>query len=391
MLWSYNYNIHDIVTIVSEAALPELERFRTMKLISQPTLRVRLGQPTNQGRKWVRLTSRGFCHLSYDELGAASGKPRVCYDESLGSLGFRAEISLGDPVEVVASPVLRFSPHVLYTNLVEPILRWTFVKKGWALVHGATVSFGDRAYMITAKTDTGKTTTLLLMLNKQRRGTDTASFISDDLTLISSDGTVLTYPKPLTISQHTLHAVNARLLKLGERIALPFQSRIHSREGRKFALALTQTRLPMATVNALVQFLVPPPKYHVQQLVPNAKLGRRAKLAGMFVIERGGEGEVPLENKEALDILFSNCEDAYGFPPYHYIKEFLYKPNGTDLRQVEHDIMTQAFQGLPAMLVRSTTSDWWRRIPNLVNEGVSMYFPLRTQPALTMSVPQRSR
>ncbi len=378
MNWTYHYNIHEIMTVVSQVALPELERFRTMKPIPEPSLRVRLGQPGRADRKWVTMVSHGFCHLAYDEMGAAAGCSRVRYDESLGSLGFQAEISLGDKVEVVASPVLKYSPHVLYTNLVEPILRWTFVKKGWALVHGATVSFGDRAYMITAKTDTGKTTTLLLMLNKQRRGTDQAAFISDDLTLVSADGTVLTYPKPLTISQHTLHAVNAKLLTWGERLALPFQSRIHSREGRKFALALTQTRLPMATVNTLVQFLIPPPKYHVQQLVPNAKLGRRAKLAGMFVIERGGEGEVALDNKEAMDILFSNCEDAYGFPPYHYIKEFLYRPNGTDLREVERSIMTQAFQELPAMLVKSTTSDWWRRIPNLVDEGVADYFPLRS-------------
>jgi len=32
--------------------------------------------------------------------------------------------------------MLRYSPHVLYTNVIEPLLRWTFVKRGYALVHG---------------------------------------------------------------------------------------------------------------------------------------------------------------------------------------------------------------------------------------------------------------
>lgn len=384
MQWSHHYDIHDIITISSQAELPELARFRTVTPLRRPTIRVCMGVADHSPRQWRTLNSRGFSRLAYDEIAAGAGLHRFQYDERLGSLGFKAEITMGDPIDVVASPVLKYSPHVLYTNLVEPILRWTFVRKGWALVHGATVSFGDRAYMITAKTDTGKTTTLLLMLNKQRRGTDSAAFISDDLTLVAPDGTVLTYPKPMTISQHTLHAVNSETLPWGLRMVLPFQSRIHSREGRKFALALAQTKLPMATINTLVQFVVPPPKYHVTQLVPNAKLGHRAKLAGLFVIERGGEGEIRLDNKEALETLLSNCDDAYGFPPYHTIKEFLYKREDTDLRQVERSIVTQAFAELPATLVRSTTSDWWRRIPNLVNEGVAQYFAPRPQPALAL-------
>ena len=79
-------------------------------------------------------------------------------------------------VDVVASPSLHLSPHVLYTNVVEPIFRWKFVEMGYALVHGATIAFGNDAYMITARTDTGKTTTLLKILAHQRRNNDQAAF-----------------------------------------------------------------------------------------------------------------------------------------------------------------------------------------------------------------------
>ena len=98
---------------------------------------------------------------------------------------------------------MRRSPHVLYTNCVEPVLRWHFAEHGIALVHAACVAVDDRAYLITARTDTGKTTTILKLLDAFPR----AAFISDDLTLVAPDGTVASYPKPLTISQHTLHAV----------------------------------------------------------------------------------------------------------------------------------------------------------------------------------------
>jgi hypothetical protein len=173
-------------------------------------------------------------------------------------------------VEVTASPTLRYSPHVLYTNVVEPILRWTFVKKGYALVHCATIAFGDKAYMITARTDTGKTTTLLKILSHQRRDSDQAAFLSDDMTLVSPKGIAMTYPKPMTISFHTLRAVNSKTLNFTEKLILPFQSRVHSREGRKAAFFISKSKLPAATINLIVQALIPPPKYYVQKLIPKA-------------------------------------------------------------------------------------------------------------------------
>ncbi len=372
-----NYNIHNIISVVSDVGLPELEPFRVETEIAAPTICVRIGEAPGNGHQWTTVDARGFVHLFMDKTLADSGVRRIRYDESLGPVGFRADITLGESIDVWGSPILAHSPHVLYTNVVEPVLRWTFVTKGYALVHGACIAFGDKAYLVTARTDTGKTTTLLLMLNQQRRGTDSASFISDDLTLVSPDGRVLTYPKPMTISAHTVRAVNAQLLEFGERIALPFQSRIHSRDGRKFALSLTQTNLPMASVNAWVQRLSPPPKYDVTTLVPGVKMAREAKLAGMFVIERGEDAILPLDSQEALETLLKNCDDAYGFPPYHSIKDYLIKQNGEDRRQMEREIITEAFCNLPATLIRSKNADWWRLIPGYVDESIAVYFQPR--------------
>ena len=109
---------------------------------------------------------------------------------------------------------------------------------------------------------------------------------------------------------------------------LPFQSRVHSREGRKAAFLISKSKLPAATINLVVQALIPPPKYYVQKLIPKVKLATRAELAGMFIIERGKGDNQPMDTAEAIDILFKNCEDAYGFPPYDDLKEFLYCNDG---------------------------------------------------------------
>jgi dolichol-phosphate mannosyltransferase len=333
-----SYDIHGIIRLTSDSRLPELERFRVGELDGEPDIRIRLGR------------------------AGSNGAPAIRYREGLGQLGFAVTIERGDRVDAVVSPVLGHSPHVLYTNVVEPILRWTFAERGYALVHGACLANGTDAFLITARTDTGKTTTSLKLLDNR-----SYSFLSDDLTLVSPDGRVLTYPKPLTISRHTLRAVKMPLLSRRERLALFLQSRLHSRSGRRLALILARTHLPAATINAFIQMLVPPPKYHVERLVPGVEITPEARLAGMVVIQRGGDGVVSLEGEEALDVLLANCEDAFGFPPYPWIEGFLRSGgNCRDLKDVERTIVAGALNGRPATMVRSETMDWWRRLPDVV-------------------------
>lgn len=348
----HTYDIHGIVGVVSDARLPELEPFRVADLAHEPEIRVRTGtlSPTTNGH------------------ATPHGSRRIRYDEGFRRFGFGVELEKRDGgYDVLATAFLARSPHVLYTNIVEPLLRWTFVEKGFALVHGACLAFGDDAYLVTARTDTGKTTTMLRVLDNQ----PDCSFISDDLTVVSPEGRVFTYPKPLTISRHTLVAVNTPLLSRSERAALLIQSRLHSKSGRRFGLFLTRTGLPMATTNAVVQFLVPPPKYPVQRLVPGVKLANEARLAGLIVIERGEDGEIRLSDQEALDTLMANSEDSYGFPPYESIKDFLYGSERGDLRPLERATVASALMGKPATLLRSSTRDWWRSMPALVQGTAS--------------------
>jgi dolichol-phosphate mannosyltransferase len=342
----FNYDIHGLVTVGSDAKLPELERFRINGVIDDPTIRVRLG----------RVPSARSCSLD----------TRIRYRE-WGGVGFACQIDdHGDRVDILASTWLRHSPHVLYTNIVEPTLRWTFVKRGHALVHGACIAAGGKAYLITARTDTGKTTTILKTLDRHPH-----AFLSDDLTLVSPDGRVMTYPKPLTISSHTVASVKTPLLSRAQRMTLPLQSRLHSRSGRRFAMLIARTHLPAATINGVVQFLVPPPKYHVEKLIPGVAVAPEADLTGMVIIQRGGRGEETADPEEALKILLENCEDAYGFPPYPRIEGFLHSRSGADLRTMERDIIRRALHGRTTTIMRSETMDWHTRLPGLLERGAA--------------------
>jgi dolichol-phosphate mannosyltransferase len=352
-IWSHRkhvtphlYDIHGIVTVASDVALPELARLRVEELHDDPTIRVRIG-----GKRPANAIVEA----------KANGRSRLDYKESLGRFGFGADIEIGDRVDVVATSLLRRSPHVLYTNVVEPILRWTLVDKGYALVHAACLASDEQALLLTARTDTGKTTTCLKALDS-----NPYSFLSDDLTLITPDGRVLTYPKPLTISRHTLKAVKKAQLTRRERAGLIVQSRLHSRSGRRAAMGIAKTRLPVATMNAIVQFLIPPPKYQVDRLIPGVSIAPEASVSAMAIIQRGHDERRTLDPAEALDILLTNCEDAYGFPPYSEIEHLLHSRNGMDLRERERAIIAKALEGAPATLIGSSTMEWYRTIPSIL-------------------------
>ena len=163
------YDIHGLVTVDSEVVLPELARFRVAELAAPPSIRVEIAP------------LRTIAQLGYS--AREDGVEVITYREPVPG-GFAVRVELGERVVVSASPLVRRSPHVLYTNCVEPVLRWHFAEHGIALVHAACVAVGERAYLITARTDTGKTTTILKLLDAYPQ----AAFISDDLTLVAPDG-----------------------------------------------------------------------------------------------------------------------------------------------------------------------------------------------------------
>jgi dolichol-phosphate mannosyltransferase len=346
----HHYDIHGLVTITSDGRLPELERFRSSQVFEAPTIRVRAGYP----RRTAGNESPMFLVRT------------LHYSDGLGPLGFSITVTQDEGrTDVVASPLVMRSPHVLYTNVVEPILRWTFVEKGYALIHGACLSENGDAFLVTARTDTGKTTTVLKILDDWPLG-----FMSDDLSLVNPAGDLFCYPKPLTISRHTLGAVKTPLLKPWERIFLVVQSRVHSRSGRIFAKLIAKTHLPAATINTLAQLVIPPPKYDIQRLVPSATVPSKARLTSMNIIERGTDDlEREVDSEEGLEILMANTEDAYGFPPYHEIEEFLRNRDGVDLRPKELQIVKSALGTIPVRLFRRVARDWWVHVAKAVSES----------------------
>jgi dolichol-phosphate mannosyltransferase len=349
---TYRYDVAGVLTIGSQILLPELEFFRAQRIADGDVdIAVRIGAV---GHKRPRRRASMIESIN----------PTVIrYEEHLGRLGanFRARID-GERITVDVGPLLAKSHHVVYTNVLEPLLRFVMVSRGRMLLHSACVELDGVGVMLSALTDTGKTGTVLRLLREHG-----GKFLSDDMTIIDRDGNASWFPKPLTISSHTLRAVNADDLSRSEWRRLQIQSRLHSKGGRSFAMTLSKFNLPIMGINAITQILVPPPKYTADRLVP-CQFTTSTKVQELFIIERGRPRLAHVDKQEALAQLLTNTDDAYGFPPFRYLAPAINigSRDYQQLRALERDILSDFLGNIRVRALGSDSFSWADEIPGLL-------------------------
>lgn len=346
----YRYEISDGVSVASDVALPELDFFRVGRLDSPPAIEVKRGHVGHR-------TPRSRAVMTQFDAPAA-----LRYEEHLGALGANFSLDLGDPIKVTVSPLLARSPHVLYTNVLEALLRFVFVSRGQMLLHSACLELDGVGVMLSARTDTGKTGTILRLLRERR-----ARFLSDDMTILDGTGLARTYPKPLTISAHTLRAVDPGDVGRLEWAVLNLKGRLHSKGGRSVGMEMGEHNLPIMSANSLVQALVPPPKYPVERLV-RCELADSVPVTELFIIERGAPRLSEVTRDEALGELLENTDDAYGFPPFRYFAPCLVigGEQYEQLRAREAEILESALSNVRVRRLASDSFGWADTIPDLV-------------------------
>jgi putative flippase GtrA len=345
----HRYDVAGIVAIESEIVLPELGLFATPALDHPADIQIRVAAVGGGPRRRPVVTY---------------GPRFVAYDEHLGSKAANFRLDFRDQIEVTVGPLLARSPHVVYTNVVEALLRFVLVSRDHILLHSATIQLHGRGVMLTARTDTGKTGTILRLLRDHE-----GAFLSDDMTIVTPGGLALSYPKPLTISSHTLAAVNLRALSPAEQVKLSLQSRVHSKAGRSVGGRLGEMNLPIMALNAVAQAIVPPPKYMIQRLVP-CRSARSTSVQELFVIERGPAELEELDLERVVEIMIANTDDAYGFPPFRYFAPAITVDgqNYHALRQRERELLTRFVRSVRARRLARDDFSWADTIPKLIGD-----------------------
>ena len=345
----HRYDVAGIVAIESEVVLRELTAFATPALERPADISIRVGTVGNGLRRRPLVTH---------------GPTFVSYEEHLGRTAANFRLDFGDRIDVTVAPLLGRSPHVVYTNVVEALLRFVLVSRDHILLHSATIQLDDRGVMLTARTDTGKTGTILRLLRDHE-----GAFVSDDMTIVAPGGLALSYPKPLTISSHTLAAVDLRVLSAAEQLKLAVQSRVHSRNGRFIGSLLGRLNVPIMALNAVAQSIIPPPKYMVERLLP-CRFAQSTTVSDLFVLERGPSALEQLDHEHAVEIMIANTDDAYGFPPFRYFAPAI-TVDGHDyqaLRERERNLLARFLREVRARRLTCDDFSWASAIPRLVGD-----------------------
>ncbi len=351
---TYRYDIAGVVTIGSQIMLPELEFFRAQWIADEDVdIAIRVGD-VGRGRPRRRAA-----------MTECADPAVIRYEEHLGRIGANFRVHLGDQITVDVGPLLARSPHVVYTNIVEALLRFVMVSRNRMLLHSACVELDGVGVLLSALTDTGKTGTVLRLLREHG-----GRFLSDDMTIIDAHGNASCFPKPLTISAHTVRAVRASDLTPAEWRRLAFQSRLHSKGGRSFAIALSRLNVPIMGINCLTQILVPPPKYTVDRLVP-CRLTRATRVRDLFIIERGRPRLAHVDHASALHQLLTNTDDAYNFPPFRYLAPTINIAGQgyQELRRRERAILASFLTHVRTRALASDSFAWADEIPRLIDAG----------------------
>lgn len=344
----HRYDVAGIVQIESDIELRELAYFRTAAPKSAPDIRIRVDLVA------PRPTTRVRFHQTGDE---------IVYREHLGPLAANFAVKMGEPIEIRVSPILGLSPHVVYTNIVEAFLRFLLVSRGYVLLHSAALADSRGVTLLSAQTDTGKTSTVISLVRD--RG---YRFLSDDMTIIDPRGYAISYPKPMTLSFHTMGVAKDGRLSRRDRLELAVQSRLHSKSGRTVGRALGDRNLPIMTLNSIVQLVVPPPKYRIDALMDCA-VGGRGRIRHVAVMSRGERAVDVLPLPDTVRELIENTDDAYGFPPFS-----TFAPRiriGDDdygaLRRKEVELLTRAMAGVQRWRVSVPGHEWAQVLPSIID------------------------
>jgi putative flippase GtrA len=371
-LAAFRYDICGLIRLDSDVELPELAYFRT-DAATPPEIRIK-----------VRLLGT----VPSARVAVRRDGDTVTYREQLGVLGADFNLALGNPIEIKVSPLLALSRHVLYTNIIEALLRFLLVSKGYVLLHSAGLEVDGKASLLSAQTDTGKTSTVINLVRDRGWG-----FISDDMSIIDPAGRVRTFPKPMTLSYHTMaRAVDARTLNAKQRMQLQVQSRVHSKSGRTVGRRLGSLNVPIMSINSLLQIVVPPPKYHITALLP-AHITPEAPIQNVFLMERGEPLQERMTLDAAVDQLIENTDDAYGFPPFASLapKLVINGANYFQLRLRERELLTVALTDVAIWRLRVPGHEWADLLPGLIqvegHEPVAVAIPIGGDGREPMGVP----
>lgn len=354
----FNYNIHNIIKVQSEVILHELTYFE-IPVLEDPDIILR-ARTIFTDRDMIKFNSKRKL-LKKDINSNKDGKKEVKYSEHFGPIG--AEFSIKfykKPIEITINRFISLSKHVVYVNLIEPLLRFLFISKGYILLHSACMSIENNGFLLSAPPDTGKTTSVIKCVQRN------LEFLSDDMTIIRLPDEALCFPKPMTISAHTFRtAVDTTHGQEYNTLGMKLRSFVHSKGGRSFMHRLGDKNVPIFTFNVLGQSIIKPPKFDIRSFLPNTLIRKKTNVKTLYFLEKTESNEIKeLDKQTALSYAIENSDDAFLFPPYSELVNHIEIEGKTakELLNEERMMLEKLLSQIKCYALRSSDRSWYKTL-----------------------------
>lgn len=357
MVKLFNYNIHNIIKVQSEIVLHELTYFETPS-IKGPDIVLKI-KPIFTDKDFIKFNSKR--KLLKKDINKNKKIKEVKYSEHFGPLGAEFLIKFDEEtIEITINKFISFSKHVVYVNLIEPLLRFLFIAKGYVLLHSACMSIENNGFLLSAPPDTGKTTSVIKCVQKK------LEFLSDDMTIIHLPDEALCFPKPMTISAHTFRtAVDTTRGQEYNTSGMKLRSFVHSKGGRSFMHRLGDKNVPIFTFNVLGQSIIKPPKFDIKSFLPDTMICKKTNVKSLYFLEKTETNEInELDTKTALNYAIENSDDAFLFPPYNELVNHIEIGGRTakELLNEEKVMLEKLLSQIKCYALRTNDRSWYKTL-----------------------------
>ena len=236
-----------------------------------------------------------------------------------------------------------FRKYVRLDIPIRSIIEIKLIQKKFALIHSGCLNYKGNCFLFTATRDTGKTSTILSLLDGKN-----FKFMSDDLTIISKDGIAFSYPEKVDISPYTLTGS----------IFPAYSNKIKGKLAKSHFITLFSGRFLNVELTE-------------QREIPKNLIENRGSIDKVFVLVGGNnkEGIEQIDNEEAVRKIFSstieliNPSKEYLLNLYSYVCNF----DLFDLLVKEREIISKAVKDAECFEVRSNKV---KRFPEMIKEVI---------------------
>jgi len=187
-----NYSIHNILKIRTNVRIPVPDHFRTQKRSRNLDLTILSKNNLNFEKPRNNGILRGNYYFWADD-------DKLFVDYGFMNAKLSIENLFGNTKVECTNSLKRFCTNENWQQLIFAILSVKLIQKGHTFVHAGCLSHRGEGILIAAMQDTGKTSTVLSLLDGEE-----FRFLGDDFVILNERGTLYSYPKEVRVSPRTL-------------------------------------------------------------------------------------------------------------------------------------------------------------------------------------------